>query len=64
MANIMEIDVSIPINQSDAMAWRELMSATDADERDAIFRAWENWRERESRNGRPHRTVSDVNRND
>ena len=60
----MHIDVSIPENQSDAMAWRELMRATDAKTDDALFRAWENWRERESRNGRPNRAVSDVDRND
>ena len=57
MKNIMEIDISMPVNQSDAMAWRELMRATDADINDAIMRVWGNWRERESRNGRVKRTV-------
>jgi hypothetical protein len=39
-------------DRSDALAWRELMRATDADVSDSVFRAWQNWSERESWNGR------------
>lgn len=52
------------VDKSDALAWRELMRDTDPNLDNALQRAWENWRERESRNGRPNRAVSDVDRDD
>lgn len=58
MENVMHIDISISENESDARAWRELMRATDKNTDDAIMRAWQNWRDRESRNGRPNRTTN------
>lgn len=57
----MPIDSEITQERSDALAWRELMRATDADVNDSIMRAWENWRERETCNGRPNR-VTGVDR--
>jgi hypothetical protein len=38
-------------DRSDALAWRELMRSTGTDA-EALQQAWENWRERESWNGR------------
>lgn len=54
--NIMHIDTSMSKDQSDALAWRELMRSTKNDA-DAIQDAWEHWRERECNNGRPNRSM-------
>lgn len=45
--------------ESAAIAWRELMAATDDKVDYAVQRAWANWRERESYNGRVSAAVGD-----